>query len=242
MAAAVRVAVSGRSPAAVENAVAQLGIEFGIEQVTGTACDVADPEGMRELWQAAAGAFGRVDAWVNNAGASAARKPLWEQSDEDLRRVVESNLTGTLFGLKVPVAAMIEQGGGQVWMTEGFGSDGATQPGMAAYGATKRAVRYLRKALLSDTANTPVQVGTLSPGIVVTDLLTGDYDPASEQWDKAKRIFNILGDRVETVTPWLAEHLLAADKPGSRIVWLTRRKALARFALAPLRKRDLFTA
>ena len=88
---------------------------------------------MRELWQAAAGAFGRVDAWVNNAGASAARKPLWEQSDEDLRRVVESNLTGTLFGLKVPVAAMIEQGGGQVWMTEGFGSDGATQPGMAAY-------------------------------------------------------------------------------------------------------------
>lgn len=240
MARGCRVAVSGRSPAGVENAVAQLGIEFGIERVTGTACDVADPAGMRELWQAAAGVFGRVDAWVNNAGASAARKPLWEQSDEDLRRVVESNLTGTLFGLKVPVAAMIEQGGGQVWMTEGFGSDGAVQPGMAAYGATKRAVRYLRKALLADTAGTPVQVGTLSPGIVVTDLLTGDYDPASEQWEKARRIFNILGDRVETVTPWLAEHLLAADKPGSRIVWLTRRKAFARFATAPFRKRDLF--
>lgn len=235
-----RVAVSGRSGAAVDRAVAELGAAHDPDRVAGAACDITDPDQVRALWRAGAGAFGGVDIWINNAGVSIGREPLWEQSDEDLRRVVDANLTGTLFGLKVAIAEMLAQGHGQVWITEGFGSDGATQPGMAAYGATKRAVRYLRKALLADTAGTPVQVGTLSPGIVVTDLLTGDYDVASEEWERAKRIFNILGDRVETVTPWLAEHVLATDKPGSHVAWLTRRKAFARFLLAALRKRDLF--
>ena len=103
---------------------------------------------------------------------------------------------------------------------------------MAAYGSTKRAVRYLQKALRKDTADTPVQVCTISPGIVVTDLLVGDYDLSSEEWARAKKIFNILGDEVHTVTPWLAEHVLATDKSGARVAWLTRRKATRRFMTA----------
>ena len=235
-----RVAISGRSAAAVDRAVAEMGAAHDSDRVAGAACDVTDPDQVRELWRVATGTFGGVDIWINNAGVSIGRKPLWEQSDEDLARVVTVNLTGTLLGLKVAISEMLAQGHGQVWITEGFGSDGAATTGMAAYGATKRAARYLRKALQADTAGTPVQVGTLSPGIVVTDLLTGDYDAASEEWARAKRIFNILGDKVETVTPWLAEHVLAADKPGSHVAWLTRRKAFARFMLATLRKRELF--
>ena len=64
---------------------------------------------------------------------------------------------------------------------EGFGSGDQTALGMAAYGATKRAVTYLNKALQKEVSNTPVQVCTLSPGIVVTDLLVGDYDLASDE-------------------------------------------------------------
>ena len=235
-----RVAVSGRSGDTVGRVTDELRAAHDADRVVGAPCDIADPEQLRELWRVAAGTFGGVDIWINNAGVSIERRPLWEQSDDDLARVVRSNLTGTLFGLKVAIAGMLEQGHGQVWITEGFGSDGAARAGMAAYGATKRAVRYLRKALLADVAGTPVQIGTLSPGIVVTDLLIGDYDPTSEEWERARRIFNILGDRVETVTPWLAEHVLAADRPGSHIAWLTRRKAFARFMMAAFRKRDIF--
>ncbi len=85
-----------------------------------------------------------------------------------------------------------------------------------------------------------MQVCTLSPGIVVTDLLIGDYDVQSESWAKAKKIFNILGDTVDTVTPWLADRVLASDKPGAKVAWLTTGKAFGRFMTAGFSKRDLF--
>ena len=235
-----RVAVSGRSADRVNEVVADLGQYYGEDKVCGTACDVTDPGQLQGLWDCAAEAFGGVDVWINNAGISIGRQPLWEQPDSDLAALVDTNLTGALLASKTAIANMVRQGHGQVWNTEGFGSDGAAQPGMAAYGATKRAVRYLHKALRADTAATAVQVCTVSPGIVVTDLLTGDYDLTSEEWEKSKKVFNILGDHVHTVTPWLADHMLAADTSGARVVWLTRRKAFVRFMAAPFRKRDLF--
>ena len=42
-------------------------------------------------------------------------------------------------------------------------------------------------------------------------------------------LFNIIADRVETVTPWLVDHVLANDKHGGRIAWLTRGKTIRRF-------------
>jgi hypothetical protein len=76
--------------------------------------------------------------------------------------------------------------------------------------------------------------------MVVTDLLTGQYRDRPDEWERAKRIFNILADRVETVAPWLAERVLANTQSGARIRWLTRSKLIGRFLAAPFRKRDLF--
>ena len=59
-------------------------------------------------------------------------------------------------------------------------------------------------------------------------------------WERAKRVFNILADRVETVAPWLAQKVLDNEKNGARFTWLPRHKVLGRFLSAPLRKRDLF--
>ncbi len=229
------VVVSGRHQAQVDEVVAALG-----ERAAGVACDITRIDQLEGLWRCAMEAFGSVDVWINNAGMSIPRKPIFEQSAEQLKAIVDTNLTGILYANKVVMAGMKQQGGGQIWNMEGFGSNGAVQPGMAAYGATKRAVNYLNKALRKDAADTGVQVCTLSPGIVVTDLLVGDYDTSSPDWEKSKRIFNILGDKVETVTPWLADKVLAADKDGAKVAWLTTGKAFGRFMTAGFNKRDLF--
>jgi NAD(P)-dependent dehydrogenase (short-subunit alcohol dehydrogenase family) len=209
-------------------------------RVVGAACDVTDTAQLEALWQAAATAFGRVDVWINNAGVSIRRVPLHQADPRDLEAVVYTNLTGMLLACRVAIAAMLKQGGGQVWNMEGFGSNGMTQPGIIPYGSTKRAVQYLTAALQKELKGTPVHACTLSPGIVVTDLLVGDYDRSSADWERVKRIFNILGDTVDTVTPFLADGVLAADRPGARVAWLTGGKVAWRFLTAGFSRRDLF--
>jgi len=230
------VAFCGRSAASVDATVEAL----QGRSVVGVVADVTDEAGMTKLWDEATATFGRVDVWVNNAGISAPRAPFQELSVSQVRDVLETNLLGSVTGSSVALRGFLGQGRGQLWNMEGFGSGGQMVAGMATYGASKRAVTYFTKALLKDTKGTAVQIGLLSPGIVVTDLLVGDYAGNPEQLAKAKKVFNILGDRVETVTPWLADRVLATDRTGAHVQWLTKPKAFGRFASAPVRKRDLF--
>ena len=123
----------------------------------------------------------------------------------------------------------------------GFRQQWHDAAGPCVYGASKRAVRYLNKALRKDAAGTGIQICALSPGIVVTDLLVGDYDLNSDAWRRAKRAFNVLGDTVETVVPFLADGVLKANRDGAKVVWLTGSKAMLRFLTAAFRKRDLFS-
>ena len=50
-----------------------------------------------------------------------------------------------------------------------------------------------------------------------------------------------LADRVETVTPWLADGILNNQKRGARIAWLTGAKAGGRFFMSLFRKRQVLT-
>ena len=160
----------------------------------------------------------------------------WRQ----IQAVVETNVIGAMYGAEVAIRGMREQGFGALYNMEGLGSDGRRVEGLTLYGTTKRGLRYLTDALAQEVEGTQITVGALSPGMVMTDMLTNQYEGRPEDWDRAKRIFNILADRVETVTPWLAQKVLANEKNGVRIKWLTRRKTMGRFLTAPFRKRDLF--
>lgn len=233
------VVVSGRSQESVDSTLAALAEHADSELIAGRACEVTDRAKLEGLWDEAVTRFGRVDIWINNAGVGL-RGTVSDTQPEQIEHLINVNLTGLLLASRVALRGMLEQGHGQIWNVEGFGSRGEMAPGMSIYGASKRAVSYLNKALNKELADSPVQVFALSPGIVVTDLLIGDYDTDSEEWEKSKKIFNILGDRVETVTPFLVDGILGAGKRGGRVAWLTRRKAFVRFLTAAFNRRDLF--
>jgi len=123
---------------------------------------------------------------------------------------------------------------------EGFGSNGRLRVGLSLYGATKSALRFLSRSLTKEMQGTAVKVSTLSPGIVITELLTDPFKNDPEGLERAKWVFNALGDKVETVTPWLVDRVLSNDKSGSAIHYLTTSKIITRFATAPFKRRDLF--
>lgn len=234
------VAISGRTTDSVDRAVSSLSVDHQPDRIFGRPCDVTRFEQVEALWRAAHTHFGRIDIWINNAGIAHPPIDVIELTPEQIRTVVETNLIGVMYGSQVALSQMSAQGFGSLYNMEGLGSDGRQVAGLALYGSTKRAVHYLNEALIKEAAETPVLVGSLSPGMVLTDMLTAPYDRQSQEWPRARRIFNILADRVETVTPWLADRMLANQQHGARIKWLTKRKIISRFLRAPFHKRDLF--
>ena len=236
------VAVSGRTQAAVDEAVAALApLAADGARVTGAPCEVSDAAAVQRLWDAAVAAFGRVDVWVNNAGLSHPRQQVGELRAADIEVVATTNLQGMMSGTQVALEGMGRQaGGGTIWNMEGFGSNGMMTPGMSLYGASKFALTYFNKALLAETRGSAVKVCWLSPGIVVTDLMKRDMGSATAQEAaRTRRIYDILADRVETVTPWLVERMLEPHRAGDRVAWLTNRKAFGRFVGSLFRKRKV---
>ena len=157
-----------------------------------------------------------------------------------LKAIIDTNILGTIYGARVAIAGMRSQGFGAIYNLEGLGSAGRHVPGTSLYATTKAAVRYFTDALILETKGTPLVVGAIRPGMVMTDLVLEGLDRESPDWPRAERIFNILADRVETVTPWIARRVVENDRAGVRIDWLTRRRVFSRFLLAPFRSRNVF--
>jgi len=232
------VVITSRSAADVERTVRELGVP---QRVHGLACDVTRFEDLEGLWNGAVERFGRVDIWINNAGATTTPVTLDRVKPEEILRTVLTNLVGTLYGCKVAARGMKAQGAGQIYNMEGLGSRGQTQEGLLVYGATKAAVSYVMKALRKEMRGTGVQVCAIGPGINVTEhLLYGAHALSEARWKSTKKIFNILGDHPDTTTPWLARRILENERDGVKIEWLTGSKAAFRFMAAPFSKRDLF--
>jgi len=232
-----KVVITGRSQGSVDKALAEL---TPLGEVFGQPCDVRSGEQLQALWDAAIERFGRVDIWINNAALAPNHQMLDQVPSDEIAATVDTNLTGTVLGTQIALKGMLAQGGGKIYMFEGFGSNGMTNPGLTVYGATKRALNYLTESLAKEYKNSPVLIGSLSPGMVPTDLLvysSRNEDPA--KWEKSKRIMNKLGDKVETVTPWLAEQALENTRQGAKIEWLTRRKAFLRFMLPQYKNRRI---
>ena len=233
-----KVIVSGRTLDALDKAVAALSAKY--TNIAGCLCDVTRFEDHEKLFAFAKDKFGRVDIWINNAGISLPLHMLWEQPKDNHDNIIAANLTSAIYGSQVAIKGMLAQGGGYVFNMEGHGSNGRIIPGMTVYGATKSGLTYFTKSLAAETKDTSVKVCLLSPGMVATDLLMVDYQDSPEKFEAIKRMLNILVDKVETVTPFLVEKILAEPKNGSQIAWLTTGKIMFRFMTSSFIKRKIF--
>lgn len=233
------VAFCGRAEASVAATLRELSSYE--RQLLGLVADVAVYDDVQKAWTQAVERFGRVDVWINNAGTSNVQRPFVELAPQDIADVVGTNLVGTMHGARVALAGMKTQGRGHIYNMEGFGSDGATQVGMAIYGSSKRAIRYFTRSLAQETRGGPVKVGSLSPGIVVTDLLLDVYERGDPALFRRKRwLFNLIADPVAVVAPWLAEQVLAGSSHGRHLAWMTIPKAVLRVFNPAYHRRQLF--
>lgn len=234
------VTISGRSQSSIKTAIGQLSGNTHNDLLYGFPCDVRQPEQIQALWEAAYNHFGRIDIWINNAGFTSTSALPWLYPAEQIKNILDTNLLGAIYGSVTAINGMLVQGSGAIYNMEGMGSDGRKHSGLAYYGMTKYGLSYFTDCLVDDTKGTPLIVGALRPGMVITDMIYEQYKERPEEFQDAQRIFNIIADTVDNVSPWLATRILNNKKSGVRISYMSRTKMIGRFLTAPFTKRDLF--
>jgi short-subunit dehydrogenase len=214
-----RVMISGRNAATLEQAMDRLRSETGNVHIDTTVADVTRTSDIRKLWDHAS-RNGKVDIWINNAGVGQDTSLLAEMDEQMINNIIDTNIKGLMLCCRVVLAQMSAQGSGAIYNMEGFGSDGRKMARMSVYGTSKNAVHYFTKVLVMETKELPVLVGSISPGMVVTSMLTDPVKAGNEVNREAVKIFHILADRVETVTPFLVSKMIGNRKHGVSIRWL----------------------
>jgi NAD(P)-dependent dehydrogenase (short-subunit alcohol dehydrogenase family) len=115
---------------------------------------------------------GRLDILVNNAGIGIGCASITMMSLEDWRKQQAVNVEGVFLGIKhsLPLMRKAGNGGSIVNMSSVAGLKGS--PILAAYCATKGAVRLFTKAIAMECANFKdgIRVNSVHPGIIETPI------------------------------------------------------------------------
>jgi len=232
------VSIAGRNIGTLDEAVSDLKTTSGNNSCKGFVCDVTSYEDLKLLWEQAA-AVQPVNIWINNAGVNHMNYPFHELEPGIISNVIATNIKGSVLGSRVCIDGMLKQGYGSIFNMEGLGSDGRIIPGMSVYGTSKRATRYFTRSLMKEYMGSNVIIGTISPGMVVTDMVLEPLRIDPQKNRKALTVFHILADPADRVTPWLVRRILDNQKHGVRIAWLTNGKIFLRFFASMFKNRKV---
>lgn len=196
-----RVAIGDIDPAAAGEAAAEIGAGCLAFEL-----DVTDRQSFEDFFARVEEHLGPVDVIVNNAGVMLLG-PFEAESEEAMRRMIEINLVGVMYGTRLAIPGMRARGYGHIVnIASQAGKFGF--PGGATYSAVKHAVVGLSEAVRRELVGTGVNVSWVMPAVVDTELGAGTQ--------KVRGIGLISPDTV-------AEAIAEAIETGRPEVWIPRR-------------------
>lgn len=131
--------------------------------------DVTDEKAVADLARRAIETFGRIDVWVNDAAVTLFGR-LEETPMEAYRRVIETNLLGSVHGARAAIPYFREQGQGTLINVSSIVGK-VSQPYASSYVVTKHAIRALGMSLRQELRDARgIHVCTVMPATIDTPL------------------------------------------------------------------------
>ncbi|RXZ68059.1 SDR family NAD(P)-dependent oxidoreductase [Agromyces albus] len=131
-------------------------------EVRSIAADLRDPDAADKIVDAALEHFGRVDGLVNNAMAIKPPSPFASQSADDFDLASDTGPRATFLLMKAAYPHLVAAGGGSI-VNFGSGAGSAGEPGFAAYGAAKEAIRGLTRVAALEWGPDNIRVNVVLP-------------------------------------------------------------------------------
>ena len=198
-----RVMCADRAREGAEATAAGIRAQAGSAEVA--TCDAANSKDVAALAATVMQKFPRLDIAVTTPGLNI-RKTILDYTEEDLDRVINLNIKGTVWFFQAFGRIMMNQRGGSLIACSSVRAV-TIEPGLAVYGSTKAAIGLLVKGFASEVGRFGVRVNAIAPSIVET-ALTAPFKERPEIFNlyAGHTVFNRWSgaDEVATAVAYLA--------------------------------------
>jgi NAD(P)-dependent dehydrogenase (short-subunit alcohol dehydrogenase family) len=156
-----QVAITGRDPRTLDEAVAELG-----PNARGYRADVTVADDRKRLFADLARDFGKLDIVFVNAGISG-RTPTGSTDEAIFENVIHTNLNAAFFTVN-SAAPLLNENGSIIF--NGSVHNYLGQAGLAAYAATKGGLVSMARSIAADLAPRNIRVNVVAPGATKTPI------------------------------------------------------------------------
>lgn len=166
-----RLAICARRLERLETLKSELETRYDVEVIAKT-LDVTNYNQVFEVFRAFKQEFGSIDRVIVNAGVGGGRR-IGKGSFEINKATVETNFISALAQCEAAVEIFREQNSGHLVMISSMSALRGMPKHLTAYGASKAGVAHLAEGIRAELIETPIQVTTIFPGYIRTEINEG---------------------------------------------------------------------
>lgn len=224
-AAGAKLIITGRRRDRLEKLAAELG------QGAHPVCfDVRDETATRAAFEGLPESHRHIDILVNNAGLALGAASFEQQSMEDLKQMVETNILGLIYCTHAVLPGMVARGAGHVVNISSIAGE-YPYPGGNVYGGTKAFVTQFSLNLRADLVAKNIRVTSIEPGLAETEFALVRYHGDK---DKAKALYSgtkpLIGEDIAAAVLYVATQPPHVNV--NRLEVMCTQQAFAPFAVA----------
>jgi 3-oxoacyl-[acyl-carrier protein] reductase len=168
IASGARVAITATSDETLRAGAVELAKVSGADAVLPIRADIRHPGEVNQAIDTVVRSFGGLDVLVNNAGVGIFGS-VTDMTDDDWRRVIDTNLTGVFYCCRAALPHLRSRGGGWIVNISSLSSTGPFAGG-AAYCASKAGLNAFTDALMQEVRQDGIRVACVLPGSVRTEF------------------------------------------------------------------------